>query len=37
MSNLVVFLYSFPCMFVRFNVNVECVTLVKNYEEQSNS
>ena len=35
MSNLIVFLQSFPCMFVGFNVRVECERLVKNCEEQS--
>ena len=34
--NLIVFIQSFPCMFVRFNVRVECERLVKNYEEQAN-
>ena len=34
MSNLIVFCQSFPCMFVRFNVNVECESLVKNCEDR---
>ena len=34
-SNLIVFLQSFTCMFVGFNVGVECVKLVKNYEEKT--
>ena len=37
MLNLILFIQSFPYMFVRFNVRVECKRLVKNYEEQANS
>ena len=37
MLNLTLFIQSFPYMFVRFNVRVECKRLVKNYEEQANS
>ena len=33
MSNLIVFYQSFPCMFVGFNVKVECESLMKNYED----
>ena len=32
-SNLVVFVHSFPCMFVGFNVRVECESLVKKCED----
>ena len=35
MSNLIVFFQSFPCMFVRFNVWIECEKLVKNCEEKA--
>ena len=30
MSNLIIFIQSFSCMFVGFNVRIECVKLVKN-------
>ena len=33
MSNLIVFVQSFPYMFVGFNVRVECESLVKNCED----
>ena len=35
MSNLIVFFQSFPYMFVRFNVRIECEKLVKNCEEKT--
>jgi len=34
MSNLIVFSQSFLCMFLGFNVRVECKSLVKNCEDQ---
>ena len=34
-SNLIVFFQSFPYMFVRFNVRIECEKLVKNCEEKA--
>ena len=36
MSIFIVFSQSFPCMFMGFNVRVECERLVKNCEEQGN-
>ena len=33
MSNLIVFCQFFPCMFVGFNVRIECESLVKNCED----
>ena len=34
-SNLTMFCQLFLCMFVGFNVRVECESLIKNCEEQS--
>ena len=34
-SNLIVFFQSFPYMFVRFNVRIECEKLMKNCEEKT--
>ena len=34
-SNFIVFFQSFPYMFVRFNVRIECEKLVKNCEQKT--
>ena len=33
MSNLIIFIQPFPCIFVGFNIRIECESLVKTCED----